>query len=101
MSTDQLLHISSTSFFLGFWVYALALCFYIAHAIVPEAAGAQVHVGRGGTVALAQHEPLLTRYRLGVTATGLAYLGIALSTLGLGLRWAAQGYWPVANAFEA
>jgi cytochrome c-type biogenesis protein CcsB len=101
MSTDQLLHLSSTSFFLGFWVYALGLCFYIAHAIVPEAAGAQVRVGSGGTIALAQRDPLLTRYRLGVTATGLAYLGFALSTLGLGLRWAAQGYWPVANAFEA
>ena len=37
MSQDQLLHISSTCLFLGFWVYAIGLVFYVAHAISPGA----------------------------------------------------------------
>ncbi|MDB5057015.1 MAG: c-type cytochrome biosis protein CcsB, partial [Chloroflexi bacterium] len=45
--------------------------------------------------------PVMNRLRLGLTGTGLAYLGYLLATIGLGTRWAAQGYWPVANAFEA
>jgi cytochrome c-type biogenesis protein CcsB len=101
MTTDQLLHLSSSSLFLCFWIYALALCFYVAHAMAPEGATATLQVGTGGTVALAHSEPVFTRYRLGVTATALAYLAFALHTAGLGLRWAAQDYWPVANAFEA
>ncbi len=107
MSQDQLLHFSSSCLFLGFWIYALALLFYIAHAIAPAAQTAAATVpqgGRGGTVALGRagsSEPLFTRYRLGLTATCLAYLGYALATAGLGARWDAQGYWPVANAFEA
>jgi hypothetical protein len=105
MSQDQLLHFSSSCLFLGFWIYALALLFYIAHAIAPAAQTAAATVpqgGRGGTLALGRtgsSEPLFTRYRLGLTATCLAYLGYALATAGLGARWDAQGYWPVANAF--
>src|SRR5579864_2107696 len=106
MSQDQLLHFSSTCLFLGFWVYAFALLFYIAHTIAPETrAAARVGQGpAGGTMTLGHGgpaEPIFNRYRLGLTATGLAYLGYALATLGLGARWDAQGYWPVANAFEA
>jgi|GEM_PF-483259 len=103
MSQEQLLQISSTSLFLGFWVYAICLLFYVAHVIVPEAQPAHLEVGRGGTIALGggAPEPMLNRTRLGLTATGVAYLGYVLMSLGLGMRWAAQGYWPVANAFEA
>ncbi|HEY8284500.1 MAG TPA: c-type cytochrome biogenesis protein CcsB [Chloroflexota bacterium] len=107
MSQDQLLHFSSTCLFLGFWVYALALLFYIAHAIAPATRAATVRVATGaagGTVTLSRGgsaEPVFNRYRLGLTATGLAIAGYILASLGLGARWDAQGYWPVANAFEA
>ncbi|MDB5074439.1 MAG: c-type cytochrome biosis protein CcsB [Chloroflexi bacterium] len=103
MSQDQLLHISSTCLFLSFWIYAIGLIFYIAHVISPEAAPATLGVSRGGTIALggAPAAPVMNRLRLGLTGTGLAYLGYLLATIGLGTRWAAQGYWPVANAFEA
>ncbi|HVA90636.1 MAG TPA: c-type cytochrome biogenesis protein CcsB [Chloroflexota bacterium] len=107
MSQDQLLHFSSTCLFLGFWVYALALLFYIAHAIAPEVRAATARVGQGvggGTMTLSHGGsagPIFNRYRLGLTATGLACGGYVLATLGLGARWDAQGYWPVANAFEA
>jgi cytochrome c-type biogenesis protein CcsB len=107
MSQYQLLHFSSSCLFLGFWIYALSLLFYIGHAIAPEpqvatasipqgASGGAVAMGRAGS-----SEPVFTRSRLGLTATGLAYLGYALATAGLAARWKAQGYWPVANAFEA
>ena len=102
MSQDQLLHFSSTSIFLGFWVLTLAFFFYAAHAIVPEVAPATVRVSRSGSVALAgSRESLFNRTRLGLTATGLCYLGWILFTVGLASRWNAQGYWPVTNAFEA
>jgi cytochrome c-type biogenesis protein CcsB len=104
MSQDQLLHISSTCLFLGFWVYAVSLVFYVAHAISPEVQAALVHVsGNGGAVALGRgsSEPVFNRLRLGLTATSVAYFGYILMSIGLGTRWAAQGYWPVANAFEA
>lgn len=118
MSQDQLMHISSASIFLGFWVYVLGLFFYVAHAIAPErsfavaaaAYGGQLGTGatiggfgypHGGVMAAGDHESIFSRYRLGLTASGLAYIGFALMTAGLGCRWAAQGYWPVTNAFEA
>ena len=107
MSQDQLLHFSSTCLFLGFWIYALALLFYIAHTIAPEVRAGTVRVAAGspgGAITLSgggRAEPVFNRYRLGLTATGLAYGGYILATLGLAARWDAQGYWPVANAFEA
>ncbi len=103
MSQDQLLNISSTSLFLGFWLYAISLVFYVAHAIAPELQAAPAGLAqRGGSLALgASEEPVFSRARLGLTATSVAYLGYLLMTLGLGTRWDAQGYWPVANAFEA
>lgn len=103
MSQDQLLHISSSSIFFGFWVYLLSLFFYVAHAIAPQAAVARAGFSGGGTLTLAGSggDSVFSRARLGLTATGLAYIGFALFTLGLGCRWAAQGYWPVTNAFEA
>lgn len=103
MNQDQLLHLSSTSLFLAFWVYAISLLFYVAHAIYPEYAAAQVGTAEaGGSLALGSgQEPMFSRARFGVTATTMAYLGYALMSVGLGMRWAAQGYWPVANAFEA
>jgi cytochrome c-type biogenesis protein CcsB len=103
MSQDQLLHLSSTCLFFGFWVYAIGLVFYVAHAISPEAEAATVGLHRGGAIALGggSSGPLFSRYKLGLTATGVAYFGYALASIGLGTRWAAQGYWPVANAFEA
>ena len=102
MSQDQLLHLSSAGIFLGFWVYALAFFFYVAHVIVPEGQGASVGLmQRDGTFAMSGHEPMFTKARIGLTASGLAWLGFALMTLGLGVRWKAQAYWPVTNAFEA
>lgn len=95
------MHLSSTSIFLGFWIYTLSFFFYVAHAIVPETQPATVTVSRGGTVALAGGGTVFGRHRLGLTASGLAYLGWALTTIGLGTRWAAQGFWPVTTAFEA
>lgn len=101
MSQDQLLHISSTGYFLGFWVFALALVFYIAYAIVPEVSQARISVTQAAVRALGAGGPQFSRERLGLTASGLAYLGFALYTLGIATRWAAQGYWPVTTAFEA
>jgi cytochrome c-type biogenesis protein CcsB len=102
MSQDQLLHLSSTSIFLGFWVYTISFFFYVAHAIVPDAQPATVAVSDGGAVTLAGGGgTMFSRSRLGLTASGLAYLGWLLMTVGLGARWAAQGFWPVTTAFEA
>lgn len=102
MSQDQLMHLSSTSIFLGFWIYTLAFFFYVAHAIAPETQAGAVRVPAGSALVLAGVDgALLNRQRLGMTASGLAYLGWALTTLGLGTRWAAQGFWPVTTAFEA
>jgi cytochrome c-type biogenesis protein CcsB len=101
MSQEQLLNISSAGYFLGFWVFALALVFYIAHAIVPAEDQVGISVTQAAARALGAGGPVLSRARLGLTASGLAYLGFALYALGIGTRWAAQGYWPVANAFEA
>lgn len=103
MSQDQLLHISSSSIFFGFWVYLLSLFFYVGHAIAPEAAIARAGFSGGGTLTLGGGggDSAFSRARLGLTASGLAYIGFALFTIGLGSRWAAQGYWPVTNAFEA
>ncbi len=103
MSQDQLLNISSTSLFLGFWLYAISLLFYVAHVISPEVEAATARIAQtSGSIAIGSGgEQLFGRARLGVTATGVAYLGYLLMTLGLGTRWAAQGYWPVSNAFEA
>lgn len=104
MSQDQLLHISSSSIFFGFWVYLLSLFFYVAHAIAPEASVVRAGFSGGGTLALGGGvggDSAFSRARLGLTATGLAYIGFVLATIGLGCRWAAQGYWPVTNAFEA
>lgn len=104
MSQDQLLHISSSSIFFGFWVYLLSLFFYVAHAIAPEASVVRAGFSGGGTLTLGGGgggDSAFSRARLGLTATGLAYIGFVLATIGLGCRWAAQGYWPVTNAFEA
>ena len=103
MSQDQLLNISSTCLFLAFWLYAIGLVFYVAHAISPEVEPASAALNQGGgSLALgAGDEPLFGRVRLGLTATGVAYLGYLLMSLGLGTRWAALSYWPVSNAFEA
>jgi cytochrome c-type biogenesis protein CcsB len=101
MSQDQLLHISSDGYFLGFWVFTLALMFYIAHAIAPEADQAGISVTQAAARALGAGGPAFSRYRLGLIASGLAYLGFALYALGIGARWAAQGFWPVTTAFEA
>jgi len=104
VSQDQLLHISSSSIFFGFWVYLLSLFFYVAHAIAPEASVVRAGFSGGGTLTLGGGgggDSAFSRARLGLTATGLAYIGFVLATIGLGCRWAAQGYWPVTNAFEA
>jgi cytochrome c-type biogenesis protein CcsB len=103
VSQDQLLNVSSTSLFFGFWVYAISLVFYVAHAIAPEPQPATVGTASGGTIALAggESDQVFSRLRLGLTASGLAYLGYAFMSIGLGARWVAQGYWPVANGFEA
>jgi cytochrome c-type biogenesis protein CcsB len=102
MSQNQLLHLSSASIFLSFWVFTLSFFFYVAHAIVPEAQAAWPVVRGDGTLALgaAPASPFPKR-RLGLIATGLAYLAWLLLSFGLGARWVAQGFWPVTTAFEA
>ena len=64
MSQDQLLHLSSSSFFLGFWIYLLAAIFYVAHVITPEAEAKGISVTQAAVVALGAGGPLFSRHGL-------------------------------------
>ena len=106
MTVQQMLSVQSTLLFLGFWCYVLAIFLYLAHVLAVEPAGARLSlgystVGGGSAVGPAPTGGTNLKLLFGRGATALAWTGWLMHASGLGLRWLAQGHFPVASAFEA
>jgi cytochrome c-type biogenesis protein CcsB len=97
----------STLLFLAFWCYVLGFFLYIGHVLAVEPARATLTLGYstagGGAAASATAAPQGLNLKLffGRAATTVAWIGWVMHATGLALRGFAEGYYPVANAFEA
>ncbi len=109
MSIPQMLSIQSTLLFVGFWCYVLAIFLYVGHVLAVAPAAAQLRLGfstgsGGGSAVVTSSGPSQSanlKQFFGRAATTVAWIGWIMHATGLALRGFAEGYLPVANAFEA
>ena len=106
MTIAQMLNVQSTLIFLGFWCYVLAVFFYLAHVLAVQPAPARLTLGYetagAGAVSASVPSPGLNlKQAFGRGATALAWFGWLMHFSGLAIRGFAEGYFPVASAFEA